>query len=212
MNASEDGIVDAVAETVVVVALCGSLRKSSYNRALLAAAVDLAPERMGLKEFSLRKLPPYDADHDETFDGGPYPPLIEELREQIDRSDAVLIVSPEYNWGPPGFLKNALDWASRPAGRSPFHRKPVALMGTAPGPAGTMRGQLQLRQTLWAMRAYVLPEPDVQLGRAAERFNERLELIDGRARELVAAQLAALVEWSERHAVADERARVGAAE
>jgi chromate reductase len=167
---------------------------------------------MRFREFAIAGLPAYDADLDETFDAGPYPAAVRDLRHAVTEADAMLIVSPEYNWGPPGFSKNALDWLSRPAGHSPLHRKPIALMGASPGPAGTMRGQLQLRQNLTAVRSYPLPEPDVYLGRAAGLFDDSLGLVDERSQTLVRAQLEALIEWTMRHEVPDAEAEVGVSE
>jgi chromate reductase len=123
---------------------------------------------------------------------------VEELVERVRAADALLLASPEYNWGPSGVIKNALDWVSRPVGASPLFEKPVALAGVSPGPAGTGRAQLQLRDHLLSTNSYVLQQPVVQIGDAKRRFDSELRLIDAETRELVVAQLVALRDWARR--------------
>jgi len=180
-----------------VLGLAGSLGRRSYNRALLAAAAESAPEGIVVDVFDLTDLPLYNPDLDELLPGGgPSPQPVAELVERVESADALLLVSPEYNWGPSGVIRNALDWVSRPAGASPLFEKPVALAGASPGPAGTGRGQLQLRQNLLSSGSFVLQHPVVQVGDARSRFDERLELVHEPTRELVQEQLGALREWA----------------
>ncbi|HMC08148.1 MAG TPA: NAD(P)H-dependent oxidoreductase [Actinomycetota bacterium] len=179
-----------------ILGMAGSLRRRSFNRALLREASELSPEDIRVDIFELAPVPPYNADLDESLGGGPYPQPVRELREGVDRSDAVLMVVPEYNWGPSGVLKNAVDWLSRPAGSSPLYEKPLALAGASPGPAGTGRAQLQLRQNLLSTNSFVLQTPTVQLGHAGSRFDEDLRLVDEEARRLVRRQLNALRDWA----------------
>lgn len=183
-----------------IIGIAGSIRERSFNRALLNGAVELAPQGVRIHPYGLEDVPLYNSDHDESFGNGPYPESVAELRRRVERSDGVLIVSPEYNWGPSGVIKNAIDWLSRPANASPLHHKPVALMGTSPGPAGTGRAQLQMRQWLQSTRSHVLLEPDVQLGGSSKIFDDDLHLIDPDARELIAKQLDAFRFWIELHA------------
>lgn len=183
-----------------VLGIAGSLRAGSFNRALLRAAVELAPAGVEVEPFDLRDVPLYDGDSDEALGGGAYPERVRVLREAVTGADALLLAVAEYNWGPSGVLKNAIDWASRPAGRSPLAEKPVALMGASPGPAGTGRAQLQLRQHLLSTNSYVLQAPQVQLGGARERFDDAGRLVDDDARALVTALLEALRAWTRRHA------------
>jgi chromate reductase len=180
-----------------VLGVPGSLRARSLNRALLRAAAKLAPEGTSVEIFELHDVPPYDEDHDEHRGGHDMPGAVVRLRERLRAADAVVLATPEYNWGPSGVLKNAIDWASRPPAESPLRHKPVALMGCSGGPAGTGRAQLQLRQYLQSLKAYTLPEPDVQLGFAAKRFDDGLELVDDEAAALVGAQLTALRRWAQ---------------
>lgn len=182
-----------------IVGIAGSIRQKSFNRALLEAATELAPRGMEIQQVALDDIPLYNSDLDESFDNGPFPPAVDDLKRRVGNSDGVLLVSPEYNWGPSGVVKNAIDWLSRPANASPLHHKPVALMGTSPGPAGTGRAQLQMRQWLQSTRSHVLLEPDVQLGGSGKIFDDDLRLIDPDARGLVARQLEAFAFWVELH-------------
>jgi chromate reductase len=180
-----------------VLGVPGSLRARSLNRALLRAAARLAPDATSVEIFDLHDVPPYDEDRDEHRGGHDTPGAVARLRERLRAADAVVLASPEYNWGASGVIKNAIDWVSRPPAESPLRHKPVALMGCSGGPAGTGRAQLQLRQHLQSLKAYTLPEPEVQLGFAAERFDDALELVDEEVAALVRAQLAALQRWAQ---------------
>jgi len=132
-----------------VLTLCGSLRRNSYNRALLAAAGELAPDGVRLTTFErLRDVPPYDPGEDDAYTPGRIAPEpVQALRSALREANALLIATPEYNYSVPGQLKNAIDWASRPAGRSPLVGLPTALMGATTGMSGSMRAQYHLRQS-----------------------------------------------------------------
>lgn len=177
--------------------IAGSLRERSFNRALLRAAAGLAPEGVEISIFDLAPIPVYNQDLDDP-ENGSTPGSVLELRDAIREADALLISTAEYNWGPSGVIKNAIDWASRPAATSALLHKAVGLMGTSRGPAGTGRAQLQLRQNLLFTRSHVLVEPVVALGGTADLFDEELELVDENARETVRALVEALVAWAER--------------
>src|SRR5690606_24717109 len=127
----------------------GSLRKESYNTALLRAAQSLLPANAGMETARIDDLPLY---NDDLRKQG-FPPPAERLREQVRRADAVLIVSPEYNYSIPGVLKNAIDWISRPPDQ-PFAKKPVAIMGASPSQLGTGRMQYHLRQSFVFLNAF----------------------------------------------------------
>ena len=175
--------------------LAGSLRRESYNRALLRAAGGLLPAGVTLHTFErLGEIPPYS--DDVRLRGLPDP--VADLWQAIAEADALLVATPEYNYGPPGVLKNALDWVSRPPAETPLRRKPVAIMGASTGNFGTVRAQLALRQTFLFVESYVLPKPEVMIFRAAECFDEAGDLSDEAARELLATQLRELVAWARR--------------
>ena len=156
-----------------ILALPGSLRRGSYNRGLIRAAQELAPDDVTIDVFDLRALPFFDADVE--AHGDPRP--VHALKEAIASADALLIATPEYNHGVPGVLKNAIDWASRPKASTVLAGKPVAIMG-AGGVNGTMYAQEQLREHLRSSRANVLDEPRVAVARAWERFDEHGDVID----------------------------------
>jgi chromate reductase, NAD(P)H dehydrogenase (quinone) len=171
---------------VQVLGIAGSLREGSYNRALLRAARELVPEGVELEELDVRSLPFYDGDAEAAGDPAP----VVALKEAIRGADALLIATPEYNRGIPGVLKNAIDWASRPALASPLAGKPVAIMGASTGRGGTARAQEQLRAALEFSRATVLEQPEVLVPEAFMRFDEHGELVDPGIR----ADLAELVD------------------
>lgn len=187
------------AEAFAIVGMAGSLRSLSFNRALLRTMAELAPDGISIDIFGLGSVPLYNADLDESVGGGPYPEAVRDLRAAVEQADAVLLATPEYNWGPSGVLKNAIDWLSRPAGASPLNQKPIALAGVSKGGSGTGRGQLQLRQNLLATNSYVLQRPAIQIGNAKDHFDEHLRLVDEDLRNRICDQLIALREWSRRH-------------
>jgi chromate reductase len=177
-----------------ILGIVGSLRQASYNRALLRAAQELAPEGVSIETHDLDAIPLFNAD----VEAQGYPEPVQDLKERIRSADALLIVTPEYNWGIPGVLKNAIDWVSRPITETPLRHKPTAIMGTSTGPYGTARAQLQLRQTLAYTRCYILPEPDVILPLAEGKFDAEGHLHDESTREKVRAVVEGLVKWAER--------------
>ena len=177
-----------------LLALPGSLRDGSYNRALARALPDLAPDGVGVEVMELHDIPLYNADLD-TDEARPE--AVRELKSRIDEVQAVVVVSPEYNYGVAGVTKNALDWASRPAFRSPMAGKPTGLMGVSGGGSGTMRGQEQLKLTLLGMAALVFPHPGVAVRKGGEKFEEGV-LTDETTGKFVAGYLEDLVAWARR--------------
>jgi chromate reductase, NAD(P)H dehydrogenase (quinone) len=179
--------------TLVVCGLAGSLRRGSYNRALLRAAQELAPEGMEVRIFDrLEAVPLFNQDVEAEGD----PPPVHELKRAIGEADALLIATPEYNHGVPGVLKNAIDWASRPPRDSVLAGKPAALFGASPGITGTARAQSQLRQAFVFTNTRVLPQPEILVYRAHEKFDDQGRLIDDRTREFVGRLLRELAEWT----------------
>lgn len=172
---------------MVVLGIPGSLRAGSHNRALVRAAAELAPAGLEVVAFDLRDLPFYDGDVEAEGD----PASVTAFKEAIRGADALLIATPEYNRGIPGVLKNAIDWASRPALGSPLAGKAVALMGASTGMGGTRNAQEQLRQVLAFPRARVLEE-QVHVPQAYARFDGEGNLTDAGTRDAIRAVLAAL--------------------
>ncbi len=173
-----------------IVGICGSLRRKSFNRALLRAAVALAPAGVQIETVEIAHIPPFNEDLQ--INGDPDP--IRELKDLVRSSDALLIASPEYNYNIPGVLKNTLDWLSRPVMDSPLVGKPTAIMGAASGRSGTIRAQLALRQVFLFTDTPVLRKPEVYVVFARDKFDDQGELTDERTiaevRELI-DQLAA---------------------
>ena len=181
-------------EQLQVLGIAGSLRRHSFNRGLIEAASELAPQRMTIQTAELAAIPLYNADVE--AEGVPAP--VAALKALIAAADALLIATPEYNHLLPGVLKNAIDWVSRPSATSPFRRKPVAIMGASGGPTGTARAQLALRQVLTSVECYVLPGPQVLVANAADRFDAGGRLADERTRNHIRALLVAFEEWVDR--------------
>jgi chromate reductase len=171
---------------MLILGIAGSLRAGSHNKALLRAARELAPAGTELVEFDVRHLPHYDGDVEAAGD----PEAVAAFKDAIREADAVLIATPEYNRGMPGVLKNAIDWASRPALASPLAGKPVAIIGASTGLGGTAKAQRQLRDALEFPGAAVLEEPQVLVAEAYMRFDEQGVLAD----EGVRAEIADLLE------------------
>lgn len=185
-----------------IVAFAGSLRRDSYNRALIRAAADLAPEGMSIEPIDIGELPFYNADVE--AEGDPTP--VQRFKAALREADGLLIATPEYNDGIPGMLTNAIDWGSRLPGRAPLAGKPVAVMGASPSQIGTARAQLHLRQLLAHVQARVLPPPELLVARAHERFDSDLRLEDEATRKVLRDLLLRFSRW-----IARERAVVQAA-
>jgi chromate reductase, NAD(P)H dehydrogenase (quinone) len=177
--------------TIHVLGIAGSLRTGSYNAAALRAARDLAPEGMIVEAAEIGDVPLYD--EDVRAQGFPAP--VQRLRNRIADADALLFVTPEYNFSVPGVLKNAIDWASRPPDQ-PFNDKPTAIMGAGPGLFGTARAQYHLRQILGGLNAQLLNKPEVMIREAKARFDEAGNLTDEGTREHVRKLLEALAAWT----------------
>jgi chromate reductase len=182
-----------VADQLSVLGFAGSLRKASYNKAALRAAIELAPPGMTIETFDLAPIQPYNEDLKQQG----FPPPEHEFRERIRAADALLIVTPEYNRGAPGVLKNAIDWASRPPDQ-PFDGKPTAILGASPGMIGTAVAQYELRRVLGVLNALVMNQPGVMIGQAGTKFDEQGRLTDQPTREVIAKLLVALAEWTRR--------------
>jgi chromate reductase, NAD(P)H dehydrogenase (quinone) len=175
--------------TINVLMICGSLRRGSFNRALMNALPELAPSGMMLAEApSFRGFSHYDAD---LQTGAGFPADVTALADAIRAANGVIIVSPEYNWTIPGSLKNALDWRSRLSDQ-PFKEKPVAIQSATGGPLGGARMQYHLRMALTFLNSSVFGTPEVFVGLAQTKFDEKtLALKDEPTRKVIAQQLAA---------------------
>lgn len=174
--------------TLHVLAISGSLRRGSYNTALLRAAADMAPQSMKIDIYPIGDLPLYDADLEAA--GNPDP--VTRFREAVAEADALLLATPEYNWSTTAALKNAIDWASRGGVEAPLNHKPAAILG-AGGRFGTLRAQLHLREILSHNQVRLVEHPQVHVSMAADKFDsdgrlEHEQTIDQLGRLLVALE------------------------
>jgi chromate reductase len=178
-------------ETLTVVGIAGSLRRGSFNRGLLRAAIEVAPGNMRIVSHHLDDIPLFNADVEALGDPEP----VERFKQAIADADAVLIATPEYNHCVPSVLKNAIDWASRPPRRSVLTNRPIAIMGASTGGDGTARAQAHLRDGLAYTGGLVLPQPEVLVPFASSRFDEDGNLFDEQTRRAVRDLVVALGEW-----------------
>ena len=177
-----------------VLAMCGSLRKGSFNRQLMNASIGLAPAGMTIKEGpSFAKFPIYNFD-DQQATG--FPKEVDALNDAIKAADGVLFVSAEYNWSVPGGLKNAIDWISRYKEVS-FKDKPVCIQSAAPGLLGGSRMQYHLRMVMQSIDAQLFGKPEVIVNMAANKFADGA-LKDQAAIDLIKQQLAAFGKFIDR--------------
>lgn len=173
-----------------VAALCGSRRHGSYNQKLLNNVVRRAPEGLEVVQAEIREFPFFDQDDEKTP-----PAAVADAKRVIQTCDCVLLVSPEYNYGVPGYLKNAVDWLSRPFGDRTLVGRPMAVMGASTGHMGTLRGQLHWRQSWYFFRAPVFSEAELTVAGAADAFDADGILVDQRYIEGLDRYLATLSDW-----------------
>jgi len=176
-----------------ILGIVGSLRKGSFNKALMRVAVELAPKNVDIEMFTLEGIPLFNQDKEQKP-----PKRVVELKRKIRAADAILFATPEYNYSIPGVLKNAIDWASRPYGDSAWDGKPAGIMGASPGMTGTARAQYHLRQTFVFINVFPLNRPEVMVPTAHEKFDEKGSLTDKHTKEKITELLGALVAWTER--------------
>jgi chromate reductase, NAD(P)H dehydrogenase (quinone) len=186
-----------------IAAFAGSLRRGSFNRALIHAAQELAPDSMTIEPVEIGELPFYNADVEAEGD----PPSVTAFKAALGQADGILIATPEYNDGIPAVLTNAIAWGSRLPGRSPLIGKPVAVMGASPSQIGTARAQLHLRQLLGHVQARALPPPELLVAKAHERFDAELRLKDEGTRRVLADLLVRFSGWIARERAAAEAER-----
>jgi chromate reductase len=177
-----------------IVAIAGSLRQGSYNKALLRAAQEFAPVAMRIRIHDISEIPLFSEDVERAV----IPPAVASLRQAVAAADGLLVATPEYNHGVPGVMKNTVDWLSRPPGKSVLDGKPSAIMGASPGVLGTARAQSQLRQSFVFTNTPVLLRPEVLVGRAHEKFDSDGRLTDDVTRKFLVVFLEEFANWVER--------------
>jgi chromate reductase len=178
-------------EKIIILAFAGSLRKSSYNKALIRAATEVAPENIEITYFDLEGIPPFNQD----FETSP-PQIVKEFKKKIRNADALLIATPEYNYSVSGVLKNAIDWASRPRTDSPLEGKPVAIMSASIGRFGGSRAQYHLRQSFIYLNMHPVNKPEVMLSDASHNIDSEGRLTNEQTRNLIQKLVEALAAWT----------------
>ncbi len=180
-----------MADKIRILGIAGSLRKDSYNKLVLKAAQALAPDETEVEIFDIAGIPLFSQDEERNV-----PPKVVEFKKRILAADAILFVTPEYNYSVPGVLKNAIDWASRPYGESAWHGKPVAVMGASVGTLGTARAQYHLRQMFVFLNMYAVNQPEVMIANASQKFDNEGNLTDDVALNLITQLLTNLRDWT----------------
>jgi chromate reductase len=175
----------------------GSLRKDSYNTRLLELVRASLPENIEFQLYTCTKLPLYNQDQD----GDEKPAAVVELLQLITSADGLLISTPEYNFGIPGVLKNAIDWASRPAFNSVLKDQPTAIMSASMSALGGIRAQIQLKQVLGSTLTPIYPAPDFFVPTAHQVFKDAQHPADEDLQERVRKFLRGYISWVQNHSV-----------
>lgn len=174
-----------------ILGISGSLRKGSNSTAILNTLAARQWEGATLKAHDISQVPLYNAD----LDGDDKPAAVESLKNAIALADGLLLVSPEYNYGTSGVLKNALDWASRPGYQSVLKHKPTVIITSSPGGVGGARAQEQLRKTLFACLAILVPGPEVAIPAVHEKLTDGA-LTDEKSLKMAVEAVEALIHYS----------------
>ena len=173
--------------------LVGSLRRQSLNRKMAQAMIGMAPASLALEIVEIGQLPLCNADHEKDP-----PAVVSDFKRRIESLDAVIFVTPEYNRGVPGVLKNAIDVASRPYGQNSWQGKAAAVVSLSPGAIGAFGANHQLRQSLVFLDMPTMQQPEAYVGHAASLFDEQGALVREETRRFVADFLAAFARWVQR--------------
>jgi chromate reductase, NAD(P)H dehydrogenase (quinone) len=179
-------------QSMKILGISGSIRKKSFNRGLLRAAKDVAPEGVEVEIYDVADIQPYNAD----VENADYPASVTGFKDAIAEADALLIACPEYNGSFTGVLKNALDWASRPVSSTPLLGKPAAMLGASGGPSGTARAQAALLPVLMGCGVIVMPKPGMMVRNSASLFDDDVNLTDEDTRDRIRQQVEALVTFA----------------
>ena len=178
-------------DKIKILGFAGSLRKESFNRALLRNAISLIPDNSSLEVFELDDIPPFNQDTEKDM-----PEKVRNFKSKIREADAILISTPEYNYSVPGVLKNAIDSASRPYGDNPFDGKPVAIMSASIGMLGGARAQYHLRQIFVFLNMHPINRPEIMVNFAADKFDSNGNLLDETSKKLISELIKNLVNWA----------------
>jgi chromate reductase len=186
-------------QKVHILGFAGSLRRQSYNKAILAVATETVPDDASLEVFDLEGIPAFNQD----LELQP-PDKVKEFKARIRAADAILIATLEYNYSIPGVLKNAIDWASRPYGDNAFDGKPVAVMGASIGTLGTARAQYDLRRSFVFLNMLPLNQPEVMVSFAQDKVDSNGRVTDEKTRKKIRELLESLIAWTRRTKLGEE--------
>jgi chromate reductase len=179
-------------QKIKILGIYGSLRKDSYNKAIINTAKDLLPFNTEMEIFNdLAKIPLFNQDEEKQ----PVPEVVK-FKAKVREADAILFATPEYNYSIPGVLKNAIDWASRPYGDNAWAGKPVAIMSASSGMLGGARAQYHLRQVFVFLNMHALNKPEVIIPNIQEKMDSEGNITDSHTKEKISELLAALVKWT----------------
>jgi chromate reductase len=171
--------------------MCGSLRKGSFNQSLLNAAIERAPQHgFEIVQADWSQFPLFSQDHESDA-----PEAVAEAKRVIQASSCILLVTPEYNHGVPGGLKNAVDWLSRPFGDTTLTGRPMALMGASSGYMGSIRAQMAWRQLWYFFRCPVFNNAELAVAFGTKAFDDKGVLIDPLYSSSLDSYLEALGKW-----------------
>src|SRR5215472_14221021 len=176
---------------IKILGISGGNRKGSYNTALIEAARELLPENATLEIADVPTLPVYSQD----IERAP-PSEVLRLKEKVKAADAILIATPEHNYSIPAVLKNIIEWVARPPGNNSWSGKPAAIVSASSGVRGGVRAQMHLRAIMVDLNMYPINIPQLYVGNASARFDEKLRLADPEMRGIYEKLLRALVEWT----------------
>jgi chromate reductase len=176
-----------------ILGIVGSLRKGSFNQALMDAAIAMVPEGVTIETFDIGKLSLFNQDLEANM-----PDEAKEFKQKIREADAILFATPEYNYSMPGVLKNAIDWGSRPYGDSAWEGKPVGIMSAAGSAFGGVRAQMHLRQTFVFLNMYSLNKPEVLVPNAYEKIDPEGNITDEHTKEKIQEMVDALIAWTQK--------------
>ncbi len=180
--------------TRYVAVIVGSLRKESFNRKMAKAMIAMAPATLKLEIVEIGQLPHYNQDQD-----ADPPQESKDFKGRIQQAHAVLFVTPEYNRSVPGVLKNAIDVASRPYGKSAWNGKPAAVLSLSPGAIGAFGANHHLRQSMVFLNMPAMPQPEAYIGGAAKMFSDTGAISNDETREFVNKFLQAFAQWIEKN-------------
>ncbi|HEY2804516.1 MAG TPA: NAD(P)H-dependent oxidoreductase [Gemmatimonadales bacterium] len=182
-----------MSDSITILGIPGSLRKAAWSKAVLRATQSVAPAGVTIDSFEIEGIPPFNQDEEKN----PAPRVVE-LKRAVRAADAVLFVTPEYNYGIPGVLKNAIDAASRPYGDSAWKHKPVNVISNAPRALGGIKAALQLRQSFSFLEMYPYVGPEIVITFVADKVTPEGAFKDDATKKFVTDMLVGFEKWIRR--------------